>query len=79
MGSRDEISDLRPQSRTATGLNAWVKDRLEYRLWTLVCHPKPDDRIVTLQVAQDAFPGDWTKAYATYCEDQKDCPAYHAK
>jgi len=58
------------------GFNAWVKDRLEYRLYTLVCHPKPGDPIVTLKAAQDAFLGDCTKAYMTYCKDEKDCPAY---
>ena len=79
LGGRDEISNLWPESRTTVGFNAWVKDRLEYRLYTLVCHPKPGDPIVTLKAAQDAFLGDWTKAYTTYCKDEKDCPAYPTK
>jgi hypothetical protein len=79
LGGRDEISNLWPESRTAVGFNAWIKDRLEYRLYTLVCHPKPGDPIVTLRAAQDAFLGDWTKAYATYCKDEKECPAYREK
>ena len=65
LGGRDEIDNLWPESRTAVGFNAWIKDRLEYRLYTLVCHPRRGDPIVTLKAwAQDAFLGDWTKAYA---------------
>jgi hypothetical protein len=79
LGCREEISNLWPESRTAVGFNAWEKDWLEYRLYTLVCHPKPGDPIVTLRAAQDAFLGDWTKAYATYCKDEKECPAYREK
>jgi hypothetical protein len=76
LGERDEITNLWSESRAVIGFNAWAKDRLEYRLYTLVCHPKPGDPIVTLRAAQDAFLGDWTKAYATYCKDEKECPAY---
>ena len=79
LGGRDAISNLWPESRTAAGFNARVKDRLESLLHTLVCHPKPGDPIVTLKAAQDAFLGDWTKAYATYCKDERDCPAYREK
>jgi hypothetical protein len=79
LGGRDEISNLWPESRTAVGFNAWIKDRREYRLYTLVCHPMPGDPIITLRAAQDAFLGDWTKAYATYCKNEKECPAYREK
>jgi hypothetical protein len=61
------------------GSNAWAKGRLEYRLYSLVCHPKPGDPIVTLKAAQDSFLGDWTNACATYRKDKKDCPAYHVR
>lgn len=74
LGGRDVIGNLWPQSRTATGFNAWVKDRLENRLYNLMCHPKPGDPPVTLPEIQTALRGDWTKAYDTYCTDETECP-----
>ena len=75
LGGRDELANLWPQSRTAPGFNAWIKDRLEDRLYNLVCHPKPGDRTVTLLQAQAVFLGDWTKGYDVYC-DETTCPAH---
>jgi hypothetical protein len=76
LGGRDVLSNLWPQSRTALGFNSWVKDRLEFRLYNLVCRPKPGDPPVSLSDAQEALQGDWTKAYETYCSNEDDCPAY---
>ncbi|MGZ6016262.1 MAG: HNH endonuclease signature motif containing protein [Phenylobacterium sp.] len=75
LGGRDDIHNLWPQSRTAPGFNAWIKDRLEDRLYNLVCHPKPGDPTVTLLQAQAVFLGDWTKGYDVYC-DETTCPAH---
>jgi hypothetical protein len=79
LGGRGELSNLWPETRTAPAFNAWIKDRLEYRLYTLVCHPRHGDAFVTLKEAQDAFLGDWTQAYAIYCKDERDCPAYRER
>lgn len=76
LGGRDVIANLWPQSRTASGFNAWTKDRLEYRLYNLVCHPKPGDRLVSLAETQEALRGNWTKAYDVYCTNEDDCPAH---
>jgi len=78
LGGLDAIENLWPESRTAGGFNAWVKDRLDLRVWRLVCHPKPGDPHVTLKQAQDAFLGDWTVAYKQFCEEEDDCPAFGA-
>jgi hypothetical protein len=75
LGGRDDIHNLWPQSRTAPGFNAWVKDRLEDRLYNLVCHHKPGKPEVTLLQAQAVFKGDWTKGYDVYC-DETTCPAH---
>jgi hypothetical protein len=75
LGGRDELQNLWPQSRTAPGFNAWVKDRLEDRLYNLVCHPKPGDPTVTLPQAQAVFLGDWTKGYDRFC-DETTCPVH---
>jgi hypothetical protein len=75
LGGRDELANLWPQSRTAPGFNAWVKDRLEDRLYNLVCHPKQGDPSVTLLQAQAIFKGDWTKGYDVYCNETT-CPAH---
>ena len=75
LGGRDELQNLWPQSRTAPGFNAWIKDRLEDRLYNLVCHPKPGDPTVTLLQAQAVFLGDWTKGYDVYCNETT-CPAH---
>ena len=75
LGGRDDVHNLWPQSRTAPGFNAWVKDRLEDRLYNLVCHPQAGDPAVTLLQAQAVFKGDWTQAYDTYCDDTS-CPVH---
>jgi hypothetical protein len=36
----NDVTNLLPESRLGDGFNAWIKDRLEYRLYTLVCYPK---------------------------------------
>ena len=76
LGGRDELQNLWPQSRTATGFNAWVKDRLEDRIYNMVCHPKSGEATVTLQQAQAVFLGDWTKSYEVYCYNETVCPAH---
>jgi hypothetical protein len=79
LGGRNDITNLWPESRRGDGFNAWIKDRLEYRLYTLACYPRRSDPIVTLRQAQDAFLGDWTEAYGIYCKNENDCPAYRER
>jgi hypothetical protein len=76
LGGRDMKENLWPESRSGDGLNAWAKDRLEYRLYRLVCSAPPGAQHVPLAQAQAAFRTDWVAAYRTYCADQADCPAY---
>lgn len=74
LGGRDVQENLWPESRTAPGLNAWAKDRLEYRLYRLVCDPAPGGPRVTLREVQDALRLDWPRAYRTYCPTDDACP-----
>src|SRR5260221_1157880 len=40
LGGRDQLANLWPETRTASEWSAWIKDRLEVKLWNQVCHPK---------------------------------------
>jgi hypothetical protein len=73
LGGRDVESNLWPQSRTAQGLNAWVKDALESRLYHLICNPKPGDPAVSLPEVQTALRTDWPAAYQKYCVNGAAC------
>ncbi len=79
LGGRDVIANLWPQSRTASGYNAWVKDRLEFRLYNLLCHRQTGDPQITLAQAQEALRTDWTRAYQLYCANEDDCQPYREK
>lgn len=76
LGGRDVKENLWPESRVGEGMNAWAKDRLEYRLYRLVCNPPPGASHVPLAQAQAAFRIDWVAAYRRYCADEADCPAF---
>jgi hypothetical protein len=76
LGGRDVKENLWPESRSGDGMNAWAKDRLEYRLYRLVCDPPPGAQPVPLVQAQTAFRTDWVAAYRRYCADEADCPAF---
>lgn len=76
LGGRDVKENLWPESRSGEGMNAWAKDRLEYRLYRLVCNPPPGAPHVPLAQAQAVFRTDWVAAYHRYCSDEADCPAF---
>jgi hypothetical protein len=76
LGGRDVRENLWPESRIGDGMNAWAKDRLEYRLYRMVCDPPPGMARLPLAQAQAAFRTDWVAAYRQYCADQADCPAF---
>ncbi len=76
LGGRDTPANLWPESRLGSGMNAWAKDRLEYRLYRLVCDPPPGASRMPLREAQAAFTSDWVAAYRRYCADEADCPAF---
>ena len=76
LGGRDVKENLWPESRSGDGMNAWAKDRLEYRLYRLVCNPPPGAPHIPLAQAQAAFRTDWVAAYRRYCADEADCPAF---
>ena len=76
LGGRDVEKNLWPQSRNTTlEMNAWLKDKLETRLYNILCNHKPDDPAVTVQEAQMALRTDWTQAYQTYCTAGEACDA----
>ncbi len=50
------------------------KDRLELRLFHLVCHHQ-----VGLREAQSDIAGDWVAAWAKYCPTEETCPAYRER
>ena len=76
LGGLDVRENLWPEGRKGDGLNAWAKDRLEYRLYRLVCDPPPGVPRVTLHDAQAAFTPDWVAGYHQYCAADADCPEY---
>jgi hypothetical protein len=76
LGGRDVLENLWPETRKPVPYSAWVKDRLEYRLWNLVCHPEPGETPVQLEDAQRAFLGDWTAAFQKYCPTESACPSF---
>lgn len=76
LGGRDVQENLWPESRTAQGLNAWAKDRLEFRLYRLVCDPVAGAAPLPLAEAQAALRDNWVAAYQRYCPSDADCPAF---
>jgi hypothetical protein len=76
LGGADVRENLWPESRRGDGLNAWTKDRLEYHLYRMVCHPEPGVARLPLAQAQAAFTGDWVVAFRHYCANEADCPEY---
>jgi hypothetical protein len=76
LGGRDVQENLWPESRTGDGLNAWAKDRLEFRLYRMVCDPPPGTQRLPLTEAQAALRTDWVAAYRKYCASEADCPAF---
>ncbi|MGZ3275792.1 MAG: HNH endonuclease [Caulobacteraceae bacterium] len=74
LGGRDVEKNLWPQTRsTALEMNAWLKDKLETRLYNILCNHKPDDPAVTVQEAQTALRTDWTQAYQRFCAAGETC------
>ena len=77
LGGRDLITNLWPETRDkSVQWNAWVKDRLEFKVYNLVCHPAAGQGPLPLSDAQGAFLRDWTAAYTRYCRTDAACPAY---
>jgi hypothetical protein len=76
LGGADVRENLWPESRIGDGMNAWAKDRLEYRLFRLVCDPPPGVPRMALREAQAAFTPDWVAGYRKYCADDGDCPEF---
>lgn len=76
LGGRDVEKNLWPQSRSTTlEMNAWLKDKLETRLYNILCNHRPDDPALTVQEAQTALRMDWTQAYQKYCTAGEACDA----
>ncbi len=78
LGGLDVRENLWPESRLGDGMNAWAKDRLEYRLFRLVCDPPPGVPHLALSEAQAAFTPDWVAGYHKYCTADADCPEFGA-
>jgi len=74
LGGRDVEKNLWPQSRDTTfEMNAWRKDKLESRLYNILCNHKAQDPPLTVQEAQTALRDDWTQAYQKYCSAGSSC------
>jgi hypothetical protein len=74
LGGRDLIENLWPETRDrSVPDNAWVKDKLEAKLYHLVCHTKRGQLALSLKVAQAAFLRDWRAAYRKYCPTNEAC------
>lgn len=73
LGGADTLQNLWPQPRDTIPWNASAKDRLEWRLTTLVC-----GRAVLAEQAQRDIAADWVAAYGKYCPNENDCPSYAA-
>lgn len=61
LGGGNNIDNLWPQAYTSEPWNAHDKDRLEFKLYRLVCTGK-----ISLKEAQDAIRGNWIESYAKY-------------
>jgi hypothetical protein len=79
LGGLDVVDNLWPETRTATKWNAYVKDRLELRIWKMVCEPEEGQNPLSLKEAQDVFKGSWIEKYPTYCKTTDACPPYHPR
>jgi hypothetical protein len=71
LGGADTAENLWPQSYDTEPWNAGVKDRLELKLYELVCLDGFD-----IREAQQAIAEDWIKAYRRFCPSYDDCPTY---
>jgi hypothetical protein len=77
LGGRDDIRNLWPETRDrSVQWNAWVKDRLEFKIYNMVCHPTGGQAAMHVQDAQAVFLGDWVAGYQQYCPTDGDCPVY---
>jgi hypothetical protein len=61
LGGSNDIKNLWPQSYVTKPWNAHVKDKLEDKLHTMVCHGK-----LPLKTAQQALRTNWIDAYKKY-------------
>ncbi|KIE58161.1 hypothetical protein A946_08190 [Methylacidiphilum kamchatkense Kam1] len=66
LGGSNSIKNLWPQSYRTYPWNAYLKDKLEYRLHQLVCAG-----IVDLKEAQKEIATNWIEAYKKYMGDGK--------
>ncbi|TFE67465.1 HNH endonuclease [Methylacidiphilum caldifontis] len=61
LGGSNSIKNLWPQSYWTSPWNAYLKDKLEYKLHKLVC-----ENIIDLKEAQKAIATNWIEAYKKY-------------
>ena len=71
IGGADVEENLWPESRAATPDNAYDKDRLEFKLYEMVCHHGLD-----IRVAQRDIAANWVTAYKKYCPTEQVCPSF---
>lgn len=74
IGGADVKENLWPESHFTQPWNSDVKDRLEWKLYQMVCA-----REVDVKVAQQAFATNWIEAYQHYCPTDRSCPAFETK
>ena len=71
LGGSDDIRNLWPQPYSGSPWNAYVKDALEDRLWTMVCTGRLD-----LATAQHEIATNWVAAYKKYFHTRQPLPAH---
>ena len=71
IGGADVEANLWPETRAPQRDNAYDKDRLEFKLYELVCHHGLD-----IRVAQHDIAANWILAYKKYCPTDAVCPSF---
>ena len=71
IGGADVVENLWPQSHDTQPWNADVKDRLEWKLLSLVCRGE-----LPMAQAQREIATNWIEAYKKYCQTERDCPNF---
>ncbi|MDE3017371.1 MAG: HNH endonuclease [Pseudomonadota bacterium] len=70
IGGADTRENLWPQPR-GSGWSAEAKDRLEWKLYRMVCHEGFDVRDLQRAIAKN-----WIAAYRRFCPTDKACPEF---
>ncbi|MGE0109027.1 MAG: HNH endonuclease [Bdellovibrionales bacterium] len=71
IGGSDNAPNLWPSPLFTSPMNGYDKDRLEFKLYRMVCHEDYD-----VKKAQKAIQENWLEAYKAYCSEPDSCPSF---